>query len=96
MIAAAGTRDSVLPFSRVLPIQVAGSIAGGRPGSTRNIAVAINGRIEATGRSFHLKERTAENFSVLVPETSLREGRNTTEVFEIAPGGRALVLLARS
>ena len=96
VIAAAGVRHSVRPSSRVLPIQVAGSITGARPGSTRNIAVAINGRIEATGRSFHLKGGTAENFSVLVPESSLRPGRNTTDVFEIALGGRALVLLARS
>ena len=55
----------------------------------------MNGRIEAVGRSFHLKGETAESYAVMVPEDALREGRNTVEVLEVTDEG-AMVLLARS
>jgi len=85
--------------SRVRPTQIAGSIVGGAgPRDTRAIAVAVNGTIEATGLSFHLRlpkaerARTGESFAVMVPERSIRIGRNHVEVFEIV-GGRKLRLL---
>ena len=55
----------------------------------------VNGRIEAVGRSFHLVDDPVERFAVNVPESSLREGRNVVEMFEVTTGG-ALRLLARS
>jgi hypothetical protein len=79
----------------VVPTQVAGRIHGSTPGRERDIAVAVNGRIAAVGRSFHLRGESSESYSVMVPEDSLREGRNKVEVLEVTDGG-AMVLLARS
>ena len=80
--------------SGIVPTQVAGRIRGSAPGRERDIAVAVNGRIAAVGRSFHLRGQAAERYSVMVPENSLREGRNEVEVLEVTDGG-AMVLLAR-
>jgi Sulfatase len=86
--------------SLVRPTQIAGSIADGGRNDTRPIAVAVNGTIEATGVSFHLRlpkaerSRTGESFAVMVPERAIRPGRNRVEVFEIVGDGRALRPLA--
>ena len=79
----------------VVPCQVAGRIHGSPPGAERDIAVAVNGRIEAVGRSFHLRGENVESYSVMVPEESLREGRNRVEVLEVSDRGH-MALLARS
>jgi hypothetical protein len=81
--------------SGVVPCQIAGRISGSGPRGVRDIAVAVNGRIEAVGRSFHLRGENVESYSVMVPEASLREGRNSVEVLEVDSGGR-MALLARS
>jgi hypothetical protein len=81
--------------SGVVPTQVAGRIHGSVPGRERDIAVAVNGRIAAVGRSFHLRGQAVESFSVMVPEDSLREGGNRIEVLEVGDSGR-MALLARS
>ena len=81
--------------SGIVPCQVAGRIRGSGRGRERDIAVAVNGRIEAVGRSFHLRGERVESYSVMVPEDSLGEGRNRVEVLEVGRGG-ALALLARS
>ena len=79
----------------VVPTQIAGRIRGSRPGRERDLAVAVNGRIAAVGRSFHLHGQAVESFSVMVPENTLREGRNRIEVLEVADSGK-MDLLARS
>jgi hypothetical protein len=80
--------------SGVVPCQIAGRIHGSGPTAERDIAIAVNGRIAAVGRSFHLRGENVESYSVMVPEDSLREGRNTVEVLEVEPGGQ-MALLAR-
>ena len=85
----------VKPASGIVPCQIAGRIRGSAPGRERDIAVAVNGRIEAVGRSFHLRGERVESYSVMVPEDSLDEGRNRVEVLEVANDG-TLALLARS
>jgi hypothetical protein len=80
--------------SGVMPTQIAGQLEGGGAGEGRALAVAVNGRIEAVGRSFRLAGDPAEQFAFMVPESSLHEGRNTVEVFEVVAGER-LRLLAR-
>lgn len=101
--ASAGARGSIVKrglfarvrrASRVVPTQIAGHIEGGS-GEPRDLAVAVNGRIEAVGRSFRLAGDATEHFAFMVPEDSLREGRNTVEVFEVV-GGERLRPLARS
>jgi hypothetical protein len=97
-IVRAGDMRAVDPGSRILPTQIAGPIASGERDATRDVAVAINGRIEAVGRSFHLQveadeaDRAGESFAVMIPERALRPGRNRVEVYEVV-GGRSLRLL---
>jgi hypothetical protein len=79
----------------VVPCQIAGRIRGSGPATERDIAVAVNGRIEAVGRSFHLRGESVESYSVMVPEESLRDGRNRVEVLEVSDDGE-MALLARS
>jgi len=74
--------------TRVVPAQIAGDLRGGGAGEERDLAVAVNGRIEAVGRSFHLTGDPTEHFAFMVPEESLREGRNAIEVFEVVGGER--------
>jgi hypothetical protein len=81
--------------SGVVPCEIAGRIRGSGAHRVRDLAIAVNGRIEAVGRSFHLKGERVESYSVMVPENALREGHNTVEVLEVADDG-AMVLLARS
>jgi hypothetical protein len=81
--------------SGVVQTQIAGRIQGSGGGARRDIAVAVNGRIEGVGRTFHLVGEAVESYAVLVPEASMREGRNVVEVFEVADGDR-LVALAHS
>jgi Sulfatase len=80
--------------SRVVPCQIAGRIHGSGSGAERDIAIAVNGRIAAVGRSFHLRGENVESYSVMVPEDALRDGPNSVEVLEVEPGGR-MALLAR-
>jgi sulfur carrier protein ThiS len=79
----------------VVPTQVAGRIEETGPRKERDIAVAVNGRIAAVGRSFHLRGQAVESYSVMVPEDALREGRNRIEVLEVSEGG-GLAVLAHS
>ena len=70
-------------------------VRGGPPTGLRDVAVAVNGRIQATGRSFRLRGRPYEYYSLLMPEEALRPGRNEIELFEVRPDGR-LASLYRS
>ena len=81
------------PFPEVHPTHVTGTITGGAPGEQRDLAVAVNGRVEAVGRSFHLVRQEREFFSLLVPESALRRGLNRVALFEVT-GRRSLARLA--
>ncbi|MEA2419369.1 MAG: hypothetical protein QOE60_1575 [Thermoleophilaceae bacterium] len=75
------------PSAQIVPTRVTGRLPGTPPGTMRDLAVAVNGRIRAVGRSFHLRGRRTEFFSLLVPESALRAGRNDVQVLEVGPGG---------
>jgi hypothetical protein len=79
----------------IVPAQIAGDLRGGAAGRKRDLAVAVNGRIEAVGRSFYLAGDRTEHYALMVPEESLHDGANVVEVYEVTPGG-ALRLLAHS
>lgn len=64
------------------PSLICGLLHGGRSGATRDLAVAVNGRVVATGRSFHLTGGP-ESFAVLVPETAFKSGRNRVELLSV-------------
>lgn len=74
----------------LLPVQVAGRIVGGRANERRDLAVAVNGRIVAVGRSFRMQNGRhrlygdSELFSLIVPESALRDGFNRVVVYERA------------
>ena len=82
---------AVRPSSLLLPAQIGGRLRGGERGAKRDIAVAVNGRIEAVGRTFYLRGDRRESFAVNVPEASLRPGRNTVEVFQVSRGRLTLI-----
>ena len=80
--------------SGVVPAHVTGRLEDGS-GKPRELAVAVNGRIAAVGRSFRLAGDATEHFAFMVPEEALRDGHNAIEVFEVL-GGERLRLLARA
>jgi hypothetical protein len=94
-IANARLLADVEPDEQVLPTRVTGRLEGSPPDAVRDLAVVVNGRVRAVGRSFHLRGRRAEYFSLMLPETALRRGRNRLQLMEVRPGG-GLVWLATS
>jgi hypothetical protein len=86
--------QTATPSDTLFPTRVTGAVPGVPVGEHRDVAVAVNGRIRAVGRSFDLWWKAREYFSVMVPETSLHAGPNRIDVFEVQAGG-ALVPLQR-
>jgi hypothetical protein len=75
---------AVDPTSSFIPGQITGTIEPGRAGGGRRIAIAVNGRIAATGRTFSLEGFPGrENFEMIAPESAFRRGPNQTQLFEI-------------
>ena len=95
-IVGAADMRSVTPGSIVLPTHVAGAVKGGARGAKRDVAVAVNGTIEAVGRTFYLSGSGQEGYAMMVPERSMRPGVNLVEVFEVSDRGRSLRLIARN
>jgi Sulfatase len=89
----AGRLNDVDPRGPVVPTRVVGRIEGGRPGAVRDLAVAVNGRVWAVGRSFHLRGRPRETFSLIFPERALHRGDNRLQLLEVEPAGRLVSLL---
>jgi hypothetical protein len=76
----------------VVPTQIAGDLRGGKAGAKRDLAIAVNGRIEAVGRSFYMVGDRTEHFAFNVPEDSLHDGANDVRLYEAsADGGLRLV-----
>jgi hypothetical protein len=67
----------------VLPSFVSGRVDGLEPDT--GLAVAVNGRVQATTRAYRDGGRSV--FAALVPPSSLREGPNAVSVFEVLAGG---------
>jgi hypothetical protein len=79
----------------IVPTRITGRLEGLVDERRRDLAVAVNGRIRAVGRSFRLGRRRAIFFSFVVPESALRPGTNRAEVFEVGDDGRTLTSLGR-
>ncbi len=69
-----------------LPVEVLGHLRGAS--ARRDLALAVNGRIQAVGTSFLLPDSRIRHFALLVPPSSLREGRNRVQVFVVRRGDR--------
>jgi hypothetical protein len=85
--------NDVDPREQTLPTRVTGRIEGSPPGAIRDLAVAVNGRVWAVGRSFHLRGQRTEFFSLIVPERALRRGDNRFELLEVRPDDALVSLL---
>jgi hypothetical protein len=94
VLANAELLDHVDLRRRIIPTRVVGRIFGSPRGAVRELAVAVNGRVWAVGRSFHLRGRPREFFSLIVPESALRRGANRLELIEVRPSGRLVSLLS--
>jgi len=84
------------PRSGFSPSHVAGQVRGSQPAGgreSRELAVAVNGRIAAVAESYRSRDGEDEYFSALVPEAALRPGRNAVELFGVTrAAGRELRL----
>jgi hypothetical protein len=78
------------PHSPTVPSWVTGYLEGVPAG--RDLAVAVNGRIAATTRSFQLATGKQPLFAAMVPESSFRAGRNDVELFELRGAGARISL----
>jgi hypothetical protein len=83
---------SVNRRSGVLPVYVTGRMTRGAR-TAQPVAVAVNGRIRAVGRSYASGGR--QRFSMLIPPSSLRPGRNAIDVVAVRHD-REVVRLARA
>jgi Sulfatase len=97
-MANAGLTRRVTLASTVIPTQITGRIRGAKHGAHRDVLVAVNGVLQAAGRTFYVRGSRREWFSMLVPETALHAGRNDVRVLQVTGGGRSvrLMLLARN
>ncbi len=75
----------VNPKARAVPTMAAGYLDQGSLAGGRDLALAVNGRVAAVGRSFHLQGRNAEWFALNVPVKSLRKGSNTMALYAVEP-----------
>ncbi len=80
------------PTSGFVPGEITGELPNGRPGGGRPIALALDGTIVATGRTFSMAGSFAENFEMIVPEAAFRHGAMKARVFEIVPRTAGLAL----
>ncbi len=77
-----------------IPSNVIGTLPGSRRGD-HDLAVAVNGRIAAVGRSVKPIGKLGLEFSLLVPESAFRQGYNEVRLYEVMHGSR-LVELGRT
>ena len=73
------------PAAAVVPTLAAGRLIGGSPSAGRDLALGVNGRVAAVGRSFHLAGDRTEWFALNVPLSALRRGRNSMRLYAVRP-----------
>jgi hypothetical protein len=81
-----GEYADVQPGSGYVPALVRGWVRGGNP-ADRTIAIALNGRIQATAPTFPAMGPKGIHFTALLPPAELRPGDNRLEVFEVVGDG---------
>ncbi len=73
------------PKAAVVPTLAAGRLTGGSPSESRDLALGVNGRIAAVGRSFHLAGDGTEWFALNLPPAALRKGPNGMSLYAVGP-----------
>lgn len=88
--------ERVRPDSDFVPARVTGRLRGrATQGNDRDVAIAVNGVIRATARSFEVSDG-AIGFTTMVPESAFRRGANSVEVFLVSgEAGRDRLIPAR-
>ena len=81
--------------NQILPTRVTGALEGVPVGEHRDLALAVNGRIRAVGRSFDFVKQRFEYFSFMLPESALRTGANRLELFEVRRDGAGVARRAQ-
>jgi hypothetical protein len=81
--------DDVDPKGPVLPTWVIGEVSGGE---NLDVAIAVNGTVRAVSNTFELANRDGQLIAALIPPSSLEEGANTVEVYEVTPSGRLALM----
>ncbi len=74
-----------IPPAAEVPTLAAGRLKGGSATGGRDVALAVNGRIAAVGRSFHLAGDRTEWFALNLPVSALRKGRNAMSLYAVEP-----------
>jgi hypothetical protein len=76
------------PTSSYVPCRIAGTVSGGPARRTLDLAVTVNGRVEAVSSAFRFGGVT--HFSTFIPESALRTGPNAIAIFAIrsSPSGK--------
>lgn len=86
-----GAYDDVDTKGAALPTWVTGKVSGGN-GEKRDVAIAVNGVVRAVSNTFQLANSSEELISALIPPSSLHDGSNSIEVYEVDGTGNALTL----
>jgi hypothetical protein len=81
------------PETGTVPARITGRLSGEAAGPGLDLAVSVDGRIEAVTRSYVFRGDPA--LSALVPEASLRAGVHTIEIFQVDASGRLLRIPSR-
>ncbi len=76
------------PGAVYVPVLLTGRLEGPPPGTA--LAIAVNGRVEAVASSFRYGAEV--RFSALVPESAVRAGANSVEVYAVSGPAGALRL----
>ena len=73
--------------SGFLPAEVIGRVQGIDRDEPVDLAIALNGRIRATTRTYEASASDAARFSAVIPERAFRQGKNQVRIFAAtAPG----------
>lgn len=76
--------DDYRPDQSPIPINVTGTV-GEDVGDGATLAIAVNGRVRGTGRTFEFKDAT--RFGALVDPASLKPGRNVIGIYQVDGAG---------
>jgi hypothetical protein len=80
-----GAYDDVDLEGPVLPVWVTGKVSGAD--GRLDVAIAVNGVVRAVSNTFKLATGGDELIAALIPPSSLRDGANTVEVYEVTSNG---------
>jgi hypothetical protein len=83
-----GVRMRADPEAGTVPARITGSLSGEAAAPGLDLAVSVDGRIEAVTRSYEFRGNTV--LSALVPEAVLTAGAHEVEIFQVDAGGRLL------